>query len=258
MSNATTLAVTRHHLAPDLKSAGANFPDVEQQGVTPQRLRGWLESLVKLAPKVEYPAVPELRIVGPRGRFLVQAKGGQVRLTSWSTNEGGSDLTPDRILSLVLGTGQEETAAFAVDITAAVKPRAHWTKLALLAVVVLATNGVTAWMLMKPAPRLPLSLLPEYTVVGDEPAQRIFRDYAGEYEMGGAEGDRALTIRPDGTLRWVTFGPNRAIAEETALTAQAAQSRGQPVMIAENLGLIERKDPITITYFNDRYARKTK
>src|SRR4051812_7939152 len=98
MSNATTLVVTVHHLAPDLKSAGPNFPDVEHKDVTPQRLRGWLELLTKLAPNVEYPAAPELRIVGPRGRFLVQVRAGQVRLTSWSTNEGGADLTPDRVL----------------------------------------------------------------------------------------------------------------------------------------------------------------
>jgi hypothetical protein len=97
MSEPITLAVTLHHLAPDVKQAGVNFPDVEHKDVTPPRLRGWLEALAKLAPKIEFPTQPELRIVGPRGRFLVQVKNGQVRLTSWSTNEGGSDLTPEEL-----------------------------------------------------------------------------------------------------------------------------------------------------------------
>ena len=104
-----------------------------------------------------------------------------------------------------------------------------------------------------------MSLLPGYTVVNDQPARRIFADYAGDYEMGAAEGDLVLTDPGwDGTLRWVTFGPNRAIVEDTTLKAQVAQSSGQPVIVAENLGMIERKDPITITYFRDRYVRKTK
>src|SRR5205814_399039 len=138
----------------------------------------------------------------------------------------------------------------------AMNPRAKWAKVALLAVAVAVTNGITAWMLTKGPPRVPLSLLPEYTVVTDEPARRIFADYAGEYEMGGAAGDRALTIQPDGNLRWVTYGAGRAVAEEAAVKTQAAQSDGQPVMVAENLGMIAKVDPITITYFGDRYRRK--
>jgi len=248
--------VTRHHLAPDLASAGAQHPDVEQTGVTPERLRAWLEALIRLAPTVEYPVTPELRIAGPHGRFLVQAKNGQVRVTSWTSNAGGSDLTPDRILALIMGTDEAEAAAIAVASVGSGTSRRRGLKIALIVLAIVGTNGATAWMLTRPPPRLPASILPEYTIATPERAGRILGQFAGDYETGSAAGDRGLTVRPDGTLRWVQFGPDRSIVEETALTAQAAESGGRPVLVADNFGLIESADAITLVYFGDTYRRK--
>ncbi|MEX2045351.1 MAG: hypothetical protein WD941_08360 [Opitutus sp.] len=257
MSDVPRFAVTRHHLSPDLKQAGEEFADVEVAGIAPEKLRTWLVALTKLAPKVEYPVAPELRIVGPHGRFLVQAKSGQVRVTSWSSNAGGLDLTPDRILSLIMGTDALEAATFAFEGhggSGVARPRG--VKISLLIIAILGSNAATAWMLTRPPPRLPTSVLAEFTLAGGEPAGRILADFAGDYETGAAEGDRGLRISPDGTLRWVRYGPNRTIVEETGLTARAAESNSRPVLVADNHGMIELKDAITVVYFGDTYRRK--
>jgi hypothetical protein len=254
---AATFGVTLHHLAPDLKQAGVHFADIERAGVTPEKLHTWLEALARLAPKSEYPVVPELRIAAPRGRFLVQAKNGQVRLTSWSSSEGGTDLTPERIYSLIMGTDAAEAASFAIELSDLGNGRSRAKKMALLAVAILASNAVTAWVLMRPPPPIPTSILPEYQVVSAEPAQRILATFAGDYETGTADGDRGLRIGADGALHWIRFGPNRSIAEETGLKAQPAESKGQPVLVADNHGMISMQDAITVVYFGESYRRKT-
>lgn len=250
--------VTLHHLAADGSQAGAQFPELDLTGVTRERLRTLLETLAALAPRCEYPVVPELRIAGPHGRFLVQAKNGQIRVTSWSAKTGAADLTPERIFALITGTEAAPESAESTDVA---RPVAfgglsrRWA-LAILVAAVAATNGATAWLLTRPTPPLPPSLLPPYQLVDVERAKRVLTDFAGLYETGNNDGDRSLTIGSDGRLKWVRFGPKRAVTESHELTAQAAESGGRPVLVASNSGMIEMKDPITLVYFGDIYRRK--
>ncbi|MSU47551.1 MAG: hypothetical protein EXS37_00385 [Opitutus sp.] len=129
-------------------------------------------------------------------------------------------------------------------------------KLALLAIAVVGSNGVTAWLLTRPPPPLPPELLPEYRLVTPEQAERVLAEFAGDFETGADAGDRGLTISPEGGLRSVVWGPDRTLAEETKLTARAAESRGRPVLVTNNYGMIEMKDPVTVVYFGDTYRRK--
>ena len=258
MSHVTEFSVTMHRLAPDLKRAGLEFPDLALAHVSPDKLKALLDAFGALAPKTQYPAEPEMRIGGPHGRFLVQARNGQVRVTSWSSQQGGFDLTPNRILSMIMGMEEREDVGAPVlrgASDAGGKLSRRW-RIALLALAALGANAVTAWMLMRPPPTPPPELFPEYRLVDAEGAARVLADFVGEFETGVDAGDRRLMIARDGTLRWTKLGPSQTVAEESTLTAQPAESRGHPVLVASNYGMIEMKDPITVVYFGDTYRRK--
>ncbi len=258
MSDETVFAVTFHQLAPDLKRAGAEFSDFDRSGVTLDQLHGLIERLTVLAPIVQYPAEPELRIVGPQGRFLVQARNGEILVSSWSTRTAGAKLSPKQIVAMIMGL--EEAGELPLgqvgNATTASLPR-RW-KLLILALAVAGSNGVTAWYLTRPPPPPPRELFPEHRLLAPEQAARVLTEFAGDFETGAGEGDRGLTISPDGSVRWIVRGAGRSITEETKLHARAAESGGLLVLVTDNFGMIEMKDPVTVVYFRDTYRRQKK
>jgi hypothetical protein len=258
MSAAAQFNVTLCHLTRDLTRAGKDCAEVRLPAITPVELRRLLEQLARLAPTVSFPAEPELRINGPQGQFLVQVRNGHVRMVSWSAQQGGTDLAPDRILAIILGLEQGEVESGQVYSGGGPSSRNRAMKITLLIAALLGTNGFTAWMLTRPSPRPPAQVLAEYRAVLSDRAERMFAEFAGIYETGQAEGDRRLVLKTDGSAQWIQFGPNQSVAEETALTTQAAESRGRSVLVANNFGMIEMKDPLTLLYFNDPYRRITR
>lgn len=258
MTAPAEFTVTLHQLAPDLSEAGQRFSDTAAGPMSAEALRERIEAFARLAPATQYPTQPELRIVGPTGRFLVQARNGEMRVSSWSAQAGGAGLSAEQIVAMVLG----------VETVVAAPPRgaAAWGgarrnsgrgKLAALVLGVVGVNGLTVWLLVQPPPPLPPEILPAYQVVAPERAQRVLDEFAGEFDTGMAEGDRHLSIRRDGGIRWFKWGASRQVEEETSLRASAAESRGRAVLVTENSGMIELKDPITIVFFGDTYRRKS-
>ena len=259
MTAPTQFSVTLHHLAADGRKAGPEFPDTPTRVVAARELRALIEALTALAPRTEYPAEPELRIVGPHGRFIVQARNGEMRVSSWSAQAGGANLTSEQILAMILGLEEAEALPARANGDREARPTrgsSRW-KLVVLAIAIVGSNVVTAWMLTRPLPRVPVALLPEYQLVAPERAQRVLTDFAGEYDTGFAEGDRHLALRADGHARWFVWGTDRAARDEVTLSIQAAESRGRPALLADGLALIEMKDPITLVYFGDTYRRKS-
>lgn len=259
MSDETVFAVTFHQLAPDLKRAGTEFADFDRTGVTLDQLHTLIERLTVLAPVVQYPAEPELRIVGPQGRFLVQARNGEILVSSWSTRVTVGKPSPRQIVAMIMGY-EEAAADFLpgqVENTKSASLARRW-KLLLLALAVAGSNGVTAWYLTRPLAPPPRELFPEYRLLAPEQAGRVLSEFVGGYETGTGEGDRELTISPDGSVRWIVWGTGRSISEETPLRAQAAESNGHLVLVTDNFGMIELKDPGTVVYFRDTYRRQKK
>lgn len=241
-----------HHLSADAAQAGSHLPDLELADITPDRLRAMLEALTALAPRIQYPVTPEIRIATGDRRFLVQVKDGHVRFTSWSLRTGGNDLTPQQILAAITGA-EEAVAGAASGAPAGGRVRSsRGLTIALIATAILGSNAITAWMLTRP----PADLMPEYRLLAEEPGKRLLGDVAGDYATGAEDGDYALHIAPDGAVRWVTFGEKGAVTEERRLTAQAAESRGKPALVTSNRGLIEIRDPVTVVFYRDVYQRK--
>lgn len=258
MNSPAHLSVTLHHLAPDARRAGPGFADVDLTNVAPERLRQMIESVIAMAPTTQFPAEPELRISGSHGRFLLQVRNGKVRLTSWTSQQTGSDFSAGQIFAIVTGTeppAEGGGAAFE-GVSATVGQLSQRWKVGLLAIVIAGVNAVTFWMLVRPPLPPPPELIPAYRLLQSEQSDRVLAEFAGDYETGGNPGDRRLSIRRDGGLRWVQFGTNRTVVDDVSLTTQVADSRGQSVLVASNHGMIEKKDPLTVVYFGDTYRRK--
>lgn len=122
----------------------------------------------------------------------------------------------------------------------------------MLALVIFGSNGFTAWRLTRPEP----DFLPEFHMLASAPGQRLLAELAGTYETGSASGDRCLDLRRDGTVRLSTFGDERAIDEESELTAVPVQTGGRPALLTSERELIEIVDPLHLTYDGDTYRRK--
>jgi len=257
MTAPAEFSVTLHQLAPDMSEASHRLSDTAARPLSAAAVRQMIEAFARLAPGTQYPTQPELRIVGPAGSFLVQARNGEMRVSSWSAQASGASLSCDQIVALVLGldapgAGPQPGAA----ASGGARRNSARGKFAALVLGVVAVNGGTAWLLTQPPPPLPPEVLPACQIVAPERAQRVLDDFAGEFDTGTAEGDRHLTIRRDGGIRWFKWGAGRTVEEETTLQARAAESRGRAVLVTENSGMIELKDPITIVYFGDAYRRK--
>ena len=247
--------VTLHHLAPDAKQAGVDFADVELAAIPAEKLHELLEGLASLAPGVAYPVVPELRVAARDGHFFVQVKDGRIRFSSWSLRTGASDLTPDQIFEAITGTAREGAEVLARSRNSGgTEPKGRYLKIALLAVAIVGSNGVTAWVLTRPAP----DLLPEYRLLETAPGRRLLSEITGDYETGSGEGDRRLIIRPDGTVRWAKYGRDRSIIEEVTLTSQPAQTRDRRALLTSERALIEVADVAALVYYGDTYRRRAR
>lgn len=249
--------VTLHHLTPDAKKVGVEFIDGELANVSEKRLRELIANLAVTAGRDKGIASPELRIAAPHGRFVIQVFEGKLRFNSWTIRVGGASLTPDQIFAIVTGTDDPAAAAAAADSFVRDAQQSHSSKrwkILLVAALILGTNGITAWMLTRPPPGNPL--LAEYQLLSAAPAERLLTDVAGEYQTGTGEGQRSMRIARDGKVHWVKFGPNGSVAEETDLTAKAAQSRGHPALYTSMDSLIDIMDGITAVFNGDTYRRK--
>lgn len=252
MSADLRFQVTLRHLAPDATKASYEFPESMLGELSPEQLRKLLVALASLAPNVEYPATPEVRIASPDGQYLVQVKDRHVRFSSWSTRAGNSDPSPEEIVAAITGTDVAAMQGVATaELVGALRCPRRGLAIGLLAAAILASNGITAWMLTRPPP----DLLPEYRLLDADAANRLLSDTAGIYETGAAQGDRRLRLERDGRVRWEKLGDNRAIEEQTDLTAQAAQSAGHPALLTSARALIDIKDPSTLVYYGDTYRR---
>ena len=175
-----------------------------------------------------------------------------MRLSSWSVQTGNNDYSPAQMVATIAGTEESQATDRHFDVGGArQRPKSGW-RIAVLVAAIVGTNAVTVWMMTRPAP----DLLPEYRLLEPEPGKRLLTSAAGTYETGAAAGDRQLRIDRDGGVRWVKFGANRSVEEESSMLVQPAQSAGQPALLTSTRALIEIRDPMTVVLFGDTYRRK--
>lgn len=246
--------VALRHLSADVKKAGATLPDVQLNHVSVKQIRTLLDSAVALAPTVVYPTDPELRITGPNGKFVVQIKAGNLNFISWSAKtKVGGVVTPAQIIDAITGENQEQEYSAAPVARegsggGGFRPTLN---MAALVVAIIAVNSFTFWFMTRP----PRALVPKFTLMAPEPAERLLSDIAGVYETGGGPGDRRLEIARNGGVQRIKFGAQRTVAQKQSYTVKAAEAGGKHALLTDRKSLITIKDPQTLVLFGDIYQR---
>ena len=131
----------------------------------------------------------------------------------------------------------------------------RWAKIAGLAVLIVGFNTVTVWQVFFASGP---SLVPNSQPITDFESGALLVKAAGEYETGGAEGDRRLVIEPTGGLRVAKYGAERAILQEMTKTARGGLVEGHTVLITSDPAVIEIKDANTVVYFGTTYQRRNR
>ncbi len=253
-----TFDVTVRHLSPDGTKSGIEFTETSRPGMSVRELRQLLRALTKLAPTVEYPAEPSLRIEAPAGRFLVQVKAHQVQFISWSSSQSHPVTPPvDEMLRIFAGEAIE--GELEVEETVAPtpgQPRRGNPKLGIgiLIAVIVGINAFTFVNARKP----PGNFLAPHKLVTGPAASQALEAAAGRYETGSRNGDRAIVLGKDGNVEWLKYGNDRAVVQRQSFTVQMAESKGSPALLTNRQTLITIKDPITLVYFGDTYTRVVK
>lgn len=255
-----TFHLTLHHLSPDAKVASASQPDHDLPHATIEHLRELLVALAATAAKL--PAVtaatPEIRIRAGKDTLTVRVSDGQLRFVSWETKAGGVGLNVDQIIARVNfsaprsePTPLRPARVYQPEATSEKLPR--WAKVTGLIVAIIAINCTTVWMLIKPPP----DLLAEFELLPTSASGDLLAMVAGEYETGTREGDRRITIKPDGALQLSKYGQKRAVIEGNTKTVRGALTSGQPALLTDDPYLLQIKDPNTVVLYGDTYKRKS-
>ena len=134
----SAIEIALKHLSPGADSASIEFSELPPRAIVARDLRKLLKAFAKLVPTVEYPAEPSIRIESPAGRFVVQAKAGQLQFVSWNSSQAHS-VAPsvDDIVRIVAGEIVEGEFEFEEPVAAS-EPRKGSRALIIVALIAVA------------------------------------------------------------------------------------------------------------------------
>jgi hypothetical protein len=266
--SAPVYSVTLHHLSPDAKAAGLNFPDEHLLAVPVSRIRDLLTALTGVAAEqtIYEPASPEIRIKTDRDVFVIRTRYRRLCLVGWESMLRGENHSISYILTVITGSEEHIKTAPKSERGRSLAPfsAAHstppipkqgvprWTKILVMMVLIIGFNGAGVWLLMRPTP----SLAPKYTILPDPESRALLTKVAGEYETGGKPGDRRLVIEADGTMRLAKFGPQRAILEESTRVARGGLADGRAALVTNDPYVLTIKDADTVVLYGNTYRRR--
>lgn len=261
MSGPTLLfTLSLKHLSSDCKKAAADLPNAELYYISVKQLGSLLKSLHEIAPRVEPPTEPEIRITGPTGKFLVRVKAGEMHLVSWSSAHKGGVVTPEQVIEAVASGAatEEEPKAEPQRRRPVAAPKASSSagtsdKLTIfvLGIAIVAVNCFTIWFVTRP----PRSLAANYRLLSPQESERVLTEVAGSYETGKGAGDRRLVIKRDGSVQRIKFGAGGAVKDMQDFTVQPAESSGKRALLTSRKSLITVKDPISVVLYGDTYTK---
>jgi hypothetical protein len=249
-ANQTLYVVNLRQLSSDGKKAAANLPDAMLSYISAKQLRTLLDAVEALAPSVSPPIEPELRITAPEGKFVVHLRGGKLGFVSWSSSNKGGEYSAARIHAIITGEKLHEHAREQAGMTEPEGFRSKATTVLLVFAIVL-VNSFTFWFVTKPKK----TLLPKYTLMASEPAERLLANVAGVYETGTAPGDRHLEIKKDGVAQRYKYAKENVPVEKQEFTVKPAETAGRPALLTSRRTMITIKDPLSVVLFGDTYRR---
>lgn len=265
--SAAVYSVTLHHLSADATSASLSYPDEQLLAVNLDQLRALLYAFSMVASELTIyePSTPEIRVKTDRDVFIIRTRYRHLCLVGWETILRGEDHSVPYIITAITGQVEPVKAAPKPERSGSANPLTggstapieverfpRWAKIAVMIVLIIVFNGITAWMYLKPPP----SLLPKHAAMDASDSRSVLTKAAGLYETGRAEGDRRLLLDADGSLRLAKYGAQEAVMQERLKTARGALVDGKPALLTSDPGVITIRDGDTLVYFNTVYRRR--
>jgi len=241
------------------------------------------------------PAAPEIRIKTERSAFVVRTRYRRLCLLGWENKLRGEEHTIGLILTAVTGSAEaaktatdgerrgslsltpgagggtsnhravggssspqalgSEPAFSPAEAEAEASGLPRWAKIAGLAILIVAFNATTVWLVFF---REVSSPMPEAEPIPEFETGGLLAKAAGEYETGNQEGDRRLIIEATGGLRIAKYGPERAVLQEMTKSAKGGSVNGKIVLVTSDPTTIEIKDANTVVYFGTTYRRRAR
>jgi hypothetical protein len=241
-------------LSPDLADASEEHASRDLGHVDAAQLTSLLEKLAALSPDKLIDADPHLVVSGRRGRFIVRPARGKLRLCDANdATRDALEIGPAEVANYLDGS-ELRAVAVAVEISDRA-PDANNTRLGLvLALLLLSVGMVTgsAFFTFKPGA---IDEDVDYTVPSTEQASTWRQQFNGVFATGSGDGSRLLTLRPDGTVKFVEHGPNQVVLDERLDTYRLALRGTTPVARTPWLGPIDLRDARTLFYAGETYTR---
>ena len=263
---APVYSVTLHHLSPDAKVSGLDYPDEQLLAVNIDQLRDLLYALVEVSSRLTIyePATPEIRIKTDRDVFVVRPRYRRLCFVGWESILRGEDHSVAYILTTITGTAEPVKAVVApkperpstLSSTLSNPPAAEggvpeWIKITVMTVLSIGFISTAVWMMMRP----PENLAPKFELLGDFESQSLLTQAAGEYETGTQEGDRRLVVDSDGTLHLAKFGPKHSITDESTHASRGAVSEGRKALVTSDPYVVTIKDVDHLVLYGNIYKR---
>lgn len=247
--------VSLRQLAPDLDAAGPEHDPRELGQLTASQLNPLLTKLATFTPDRLVDADPHLVVSGRRGRFLVRPSRGKLRLFDANDNTRDPLEVSAAEVADYLDGSELKPVEETVEISGGV-PDATNTRMGLVVALLLLSAtmvGASAYFTFKPTT---IDADVAYTSIASDQLSAFRQQFTGSFSTGTGDGSRLLTIRPDGTVKFIEHGPDQAVVDERDDTCHLVLRGNTPVARTAYLGPIDLRDAKTLFYAGEVYTRQ--
>jgi hypothetical protein len=252
-----TFKVSTRQLGADLTTVGAELNACELGQLTAAQLSDALAKLALITPDKMLDADPRLVVAGRRGRFIIRPKRGKFLLfDATDASRAPLEINGDEVPGYLNGSEIKAGSAAAEDPSAVVITETKSRTGLLIAAMLLSVGvlGASAYLTFFQTPSFDKER--EYTAPPPEQLVALRPKFVGVFTTGKSDNLRELTLRPEGTVQLVEYGPNGTIADQREDTYQVMLHEGKtPTARTRWLGPIELRDAKTITYAGETYTR---
>lgn len=251
MKTARPFKVSTFGLSPDMKRVHPAFGRVNRGEVSRHTLFEALEVYRRVGSQSDEPG-SHVAIQSDKGRFIVRVSGGQ--LTLGLADMPAAKAVPLAAEEIVTRVEQAPTATGIAEPPPPPPPPEPPWRIGTAVVLVLAGVGLTVFAL-KPVIVPEAERSDDITLVADAIALKAQRQaLPGLFVTGEQNGDRRLTISPNGYVEFAELGPRQAIASGTD-TFQVGQRGRKVCLVTSRNGVIEVLDRNTLVFYGDTYRR---
>ncbi len=250
--------VSTVHLSPDATTASPTLGTTDLGEISAADLLTLLQRLRDVDALQVVDAEPHLLVVARSGRFIVRT--GRKKLFLYDARDAVqpyAELTAEEIVAQLernVAPSPPPADAVSAEAAAAVRRAApHRGIAAAILAAGLALNGYTLYSVFYTES---VNEPPAVTLLTD-PDDLAARQHAvlGVYVTGDKPGDRAITVLPDGRIKFTELGSTSGVVNNTDTYRLGKRANKFCLATAES-GVIDIFDGDTLIYFRDSYRRK--